>query len=79
MVEWRYLPHLPVPSPADGSAASERGASCNRVKMVQDTSCLKITTAAPGLSRITGCLSYTLIVGAPSKQAGQNFPYGTPR
>lgn len=54
---WRSTPHLPVRPPADGSAASERVASRNGVKMVQDASCLKITTAALDLGRITGGVS----------------------
>lgn len=78
-MEWYSSPHLPVRSPADGSAASERSTSRNRVKMVQDTRCLKITTAATGLRRITGCLSSTLNVGALSTQTRQNLPYGPHR
>ena len=47
-------PALPAGSPADGSAASQRSISQNGVKMVQETSCLKMNAADSEVRALMG-------------------------
>lgn len=45
---------LPVGSPADGSAASPRSFFQNRLKMVQETGCLKMNAADSEVRTLMG-------------------------
>ena len=47
-------PALPAGSPADGSAASQRRISQNGMKMVQETSCLKMNAADSEVRTLMG-------------------------
>lgn len=49
-----YAVALPAASPADGSAASLRNISLSRLKMVQETSCLKMNAADFEVRSLTG-------------------------
>lgn len=53
-VERLLLRALPVGSPADGSAASQRSISQNGMKMVQETSCLKMNAADSEVRTLMG-------------------------